>query len=295
MANQADFRYQGVPIDSNALCAQNSLHAYLFNRGLQNASPTLITFNNRPKVAGRVDASELMVDRMPIDTLMARAQAQFLSEQGLRISAADLSGKLRESLVTSYLLSSSICVASVKAQRGTAYALVTKSPEMVSALRSQFSAADKRKGLDHFNEQFSTTYEELIQGSFSSIRLLGDVDGIHVTKLKVATRSARNLLLPYYSLNNFAARLVEILNSYRVEMTFRNDDGAPVPLLTTLHTGVVAQWLGTSRVGAEYAKWADWSSPVSFGYLSLPSLSRRGEMASVPVLQIESLKPARHR
>ncbi len=68
-----------------------------------------------------------------------------------------------------------------------------------------------------------------------------------------------------------------------------------MPLLTTLNMDVAAHWLGVTPKEAEFAKWVDWSSPLNFGYLSMPNLSQRGSFSSVPLLRIENLKPASKR
>ncbi len=156
MAHLSYFDYRNVPFDLSALCVRNQLHAFLYNRGLNGNAPALVTFNNRPKVVWAADVSELGVEKTPLDTLMGRAEAQILSERGMHISSHDFSGKLREALVSSYLLNSCVCVTNVNTQQhGIQYSMITKSPEIVAALQPRFAPSDKRKGMERFNEQFA--------------------------------------------------------------------------------------------------------------------------------------------
>jgi hypothetical protein len=289
--NPSQFVYENHQVNPDLLCPDNDLHALLYGKGsTQNHSPVLVTINNPPRVTGQLDIAEIEVDRFPLDKWMAKAQALFLSERGIRIAAADITNKLQAPLITSYMLSSSVTVVKVNKQRGVEYALVTKNPDMISALRTKLAPADQKKGFDQFQAQFSTSYTEITTGTFQVIRLLADIDGIRLRKMQVSAKGARHAI-PYYAVNNYAAKLMSIFSRNQVLLTFRDEQGADVSIKTTLMNDVLAKWLGTSATDVELSKWIDWSDPASMGYISMPDLSNRGEFVSVPVLNIKSLQP----
>ncbi|QSO50156.1 hypothetical protein JZ785_14375 [Alicyclobacillus curvatus] len=233
--------------------------------------------------------SEISLDGVPVDTWIVRAQKSFLQDMGIHIAGDDIR-RLREALISSYLLHSGVCVASSKTQRGASYVLVTKNPVIASSL--QLAPAVRRKGMNAYDTQFAISYEEIRTGSFSAVSLSADLDGVRLGKLKVSARSARDLV-PYYSLQNFAASLMNILGRRKVLLTYQDTDGVQKELLTTLINAAVAEWKGTTIEGAESMKIADWRDPASLGYMSLPSLSERGQFVSVPILGIIGMQPAK--
>ena len=289
--NPAQFVYDNRPTNPDQVCIDNNLHALLYGKGsAPSNSPVLVTINNPPRVTGQLDISEIEVDRFPLDKWMAKAQALFLSERGIRIAAADITNKLQAPLITSYMLSSSVAVVRVNKQRGVEYALVTKNPDMIPALRTKLAPADRKKGFDQFQAQFTTSYTEITTGTFQVIRLLADIDGIRLRKMQISAKGAR-YAIPYYAVNNYAAKLMAIFSRNQVQLTYRDEQGADVSIKTTLKNDVLARWLGTSTNDVELSKWVDWSDPASMGYISMPDLSNRGEFVSVPVLNIKSLQP----
>lgn len=291
MVRLSQFDFRTGQVDPNELCIQTDLHRFLINRGTQGGSPTLITFNNPvPSVIGQVDVSEIELEGVPMNTWIMRAQKSLLQDMGIHIAADDIRS-LRESLVTSFLLFSSVCIAASKTQRGTVYVLVTKNPAIISSLN--LAPADKKKGLNGYDTQFALSYEELRSGSYKVVTLYADVDGVRLGKMKVSARSARHLV-PYYSLQNYASRLMSILGRQKVILTYRDAEGMQQQLQTTLMNAVVAEWQGTTVEGAQHMKLVSWFDPASLGYMSLPSLSKRGQFVSVPILGIEGMQPARN-
>ena len=292
--NPSQFSYDNRQANPDLLCIENDLHALLYGKGTtQSNSPVLVTINNPSRVTGQLDLGEIEVDRFPLDRWMAKAQALFLSERGIRIASADITNKLREALNTSYILSSSVAVVRVNKQRGVEYVLVTKNPDIVSALRTKLAPADRKKGFDQFQAQFMTSYTEIITGTFQVVRLFADIDGIRLRKMQVSAKGARHAI-PYYAVNNYAAKLMGIFSLHQVQLTYRDEQGADVSLKTSLMNDVVAKWLGISTNDVELSKWIDWSDPSSLGYISMPDLTQRGEFVSVPVLNIKSLQPVKN-
>jgi hypothetical protein len=210
-------------------------------------------------------------------------QARFLGQEGIALPASFLTSH-GESLNSSYLLNSCLCVAEIKTQRGIEYCFVTKSPEILFAYQSRLATADRKKGVDRFHEQLTTSYGEL-NSAFSAVRLFPDVDGIHLSKQTLGTRSSRHLL-PYYAVQNYAAQIVRILNNQKLSLVFDGDGVLHPPLKTTLNADVVAHWLGSTPSVAEVAKWADWCNPSSLGFVS-----HRGKFERVPLLHIKDIKP----
>lgn len=287
MINLSDFLYYGVPVEPTALCVQNRLHGFNYRLGTQGKTLSLVTVNNYPPVIGRRDMSEIAVDGRPLDTWVALAQAQILKDIGIELPAGTVS-KYHETLRVSYLLSSSVCVVAMQTRNGTQYALVTKCPELISALRPQLCQVDKKKRLDYFSTQFSTTYAEIHSGAFNTVRIFADVDGIRLNKVKIGAKSARHLI-PYYSIQNYAAQLVALLSTHRVTLTYRDGDGVSHRFSTTLINPVLAELLDTTINGAESAKWVDWTDALSLGYMSLIDLKSR-QFVSVPILNIENIE-----
>ncbi|MGO4498597.1 hypothetical protein AB4114_22210 [Paenibacillus sp. 2RAB27] len=280
-----DYRDKRVNLD--VLCHENGCHDLLHCKGLQNnPALNLITFNNPRPTVGKMDAGGISIDGYPLDILIAKAQAALLGKRGVFIPEGSIN-KYREPLISSYLLDSSVSVASTVTRQGTAYILVTKSSDIISAVHDRLSTADKKRGMEHFSTQFATTNAELQAGAFNVTKLFVEQDGIHLSKQKLAARSAR-YLIPYYSVQNYASRLISILSRCKVSLVYRDDEGVHT-IDTSLINEVVAAWRGTTPLGAEVAKWEDWCQPASFGYLSLPRLSNRGEFASVPVVGIEKI------
>jgi len=284
----ADLDYRQYPVMTRALCVGNRLHELLHRHATATSSPTLLTFNHPPKVLGQVDASEISLEGKSVDTWMAQAQKRILHDTGIDV-AADDHKSLGEALVSSYLLYSCASVAFYKSQRGAGYILVTKNADLVRAL--SLSPTFRQKGLKAFETQFSTSYEELRTGSFHALALFTDLDGVRLNKVKVSTRSAKNLV-PYYLVQEYASRVVGILRQHQVLLTFRSETGASTQIRTTLIDDIVAKWLASTREEAIFRTAVDWSDPASFGFISLPVLSERGRFVSVPVLGIEQLQPA---
>lgn len=282
------FAYRGRGVFMPGACVSNQLHRYVFEMG--NERGRLYKFNcphPHPMFASE-DVGGLSLESYPLDMWIAKWQAMFLSQEGICIPAGFVNNH-REFLVSSYLLDSSLCVAETKSGGRWEYSLVTKSPEILVAHEARLAPIDRKRGFDRFAEQLSTSYMELSSGSYATVRLFADVDGIRLSKRTLGTSSSKHLF-PYYAVNSFALRFKTSLGRQRVRLTYRDAGGLRPPLVTTLDTGVVAGWLGTSPSEAELAKWADWLNPSSMGYMSLPDLSRRGQFVSVPILHIEKLE-----
>lgn len=287
-SHPSSFAYKGAEVFMPGVCVGNQLHGYLMGKGVE--LDRIFKFNCPhlyPLIASEA-VSSLGLNGYPIDSWIAKWQAVFLAKEGIHLPAGFVND-LRESLVSSYLLSSILCVAEVKSGGQWEYLLVTKSPEILMAHESRLTPATRSKGFDRFTQQLSTSYKELSSGSYATVRMFADVDGIVLSKRTLGTSSSRHLF-PYYAVNRFALRFKDILSRQKVRLTYRDAEGLCPPLVTTLNTTVVAAWLGTSPSEAELAKWADWSSSASMGYMSLPDLSQRGQFVSVPILHIEKIE-----
>lgn len=278
----ADFEYRGRRCDLATLCANTGVHHRLNNKGLQDGS--LVTLNNRPATFRSADIGGIEYGKMPLDTAMAHAQASILSQGGLRLPV-NIVGRHSGVLVTSYALSSAVCVV----QRGEEFDWVTKSREILSTLISEADPTTRRKSLQYYDDRLHTTPEELKGGQFKAVRVVPTNEGYRFEKVTLGSRNALHLL-PYYSVNNFAAALKWFLSGQRVELMY-GQRGAVHKLITTLKPEVVAKWLGGSYSDAELALLADWKSPLSFGYFNLPDLLNEGQFVSVPLLHIHRVKP----
>lgn len=112
-AHPTSFAYRGMQVYPPVLCIENAFHSFLHNKGLQGGNPLLVTFNNPEPVLGMVDVSGIALKDAPLDTWATRAQALFLEEEGVHMPAGFIN-RLREPLVSSYLLNSSVCVVQLK-------------------------------------------------------------------------------------------------------------------------------------------------------------------------------------
>lgn len=282
------FEYRGIDVFLPGACVNNRLHAYLFRLGQQRKRLYKFNCPHPQPMIGSDDVRGISLDGAPLDTWIAKCQALFLAQGGIQLPAGFVNDH-RESLVSSYLLGSSLCVAETKSGGLWEYSFVTKSPEILRAHEDQLAPTDRKKGFDRFSEQLSTSYKELSSGSYATVRLFADVDGVRLSKRTLGVSSSR-FIFPYYGVNSFAMRLKNALERQKVRLTYRDTGGLRPPLVTTLDTGVVASWLGTTPTKAEMTKWADWSSSASMGYMSLPDLSHRGQFVSVPILHIEKME-----
>ncbi|MFI8711980.1 hypothetical protein [Brevibacillus brevis] len=276
------FDYRGRGFVEHAECANTLLHRDLCNKGYYDNK--LVTVNNRPPVFGSTDISGIDWDGAPLDTWMARAQARILSQEGVHIPTGEIN-RYRESLVSSHLLSSSLCVAEVNTQRGAEYQIVTKSREVLSGLYPALAPSVKKKGLDRYGDRMVTQSEELVRG-FKVVRVFSETDGLHLVKSAIRSKSG---LHPYYAVNNYAKAIVHLLSQQKVVLVF-DLDGVVHKIITTLDTGVVAKWMGASVAEAEAAISTDWLCPLSLGYLGMPDLTVPGQFVSVPLLRIHSIK-----
>ncbi|RXT08832.1 hypothetical protein [Ammoniphilus sp. CFH 90114] len=280
------FDYRGRTLYTPALCANNQLHYDLYNKGLLDGS--LVTFNNRPAVVASADVSGIEMKGKPLDVWIAEVQALILAQRGMPLQHG-IADRLRESLVSSYLLNSCLCVAEVKTQQGIEYYLVTKSPAVLSVYQSQLAPVTRKKGFDQFQVQCSNRYDELAKGSFSAVRVIRDVDGVHLKSRTLGSRSARHLL-PYYAVNNYAAAVVRYFSKQKVKLVF-SQNGVIQDLITTFNIHTVADWKGVTVAEAQKAVEADWLNPLSLGYLNLPDLSLRGQFVPVPLLHLHEIEP----
>jgi hypothetical protein len=278
----ADFDYRGKYCVREALCANTAVHHMLSNKGLHDGS--LITLNHRPATFRSADAGGIAYGNMPLDTAMAHAQASILSQGGLRLPV-HVAERYREVLVTSYALSSALCVI----QRGEEFDCVTKSREVLSDLFAETEPSVRKKGLQYYEDRLRTTPEELKSGQFKAVRVLPTDEGYRLEKVTLGSRNAVHLM-PYYAVNHYAAALRRMLTGQKVKLVY-SQRGAVHKLITTLNPEVVAKWLGGSLTDAEFAVEEDWRSPFSFGYFNLPDLLNEGQFVSVPLLHIHQVKP----
>lgn len=277
-----DFDYRGRSCIREALCANTAVHHLLYNKGLHDGS--LITLNHRPAVFRSVDIGDIAYGTIPLDTAMAHAQATILAQAGMRLPVNAIVHH-RNVLVTSYVLSSSVCVV----QRGKEFDRVTKSREVLSALYPEFAPSFRKKGLEYYEDRMRTTPEELKSGRFKAVRIFPTDEGYRLEKVILGSRNAVHLM-PYYAINNYAASFRRMLMSQTVELIY-DERGAVQKLITTLKSKMLAKWLGGTFSDAELAVEEDWSSPFSFGYFNLPDLLNEGQFVYVPLLHIHQIKP----
>lgn len=288
ISNSSALDYRNKQVNLDALCLESGLHSLLYNKGLQMSPPiNLVTVNDPESTVGQLDVGDIPASGVTLDILIAQAQAALLARREVFIPVGTVD-KFREPLLSSYFLDSCVNIAAVNSQQGTFYILVTKSNDIITALSGRLSSADKKRGLKHYTSQLATTNEEIQTGAFNVIRIIAGYDGVHLSKRKLAVRSAR-YIVPYYSLRNYASRLIYILSRKSAVLVYRDDDGVH-EIKTTLLDDVVADWLGTTRSGAETAKIADWCNPLSLGFVRLPLLTARGQFADVPLLGIEQFR-----
>lgn len=278
----ADFDYRGRQCILPAACANTWVHHFLSNKGFHDGS--LVTVNNRPEVFRSVDLSGIAYNNMPLDTAIAHAQSSILSQEGLRLPVGAVDRK-REVLVSSFALSSSLCVV----QSGEEYDWVTKSREVLSALFPEMAPEVRKKGLQYYEDRMRTYSEELASGQFKAVRVLPSDAGYRLAKVTLGSRNALHLI-PYYSVNNYAAYLKKILTDHKVELVY-DQRGVMYKLITTLNPEVVAKWIGGSYADAESFLLDDWRNPLTFGYFNLPDLLNEGQFVLVPLLQIHRVKP----
>jgi len=277
-----DFDYRGRSCIREALCANTAVHHLLYNKGLHDGS--LIALNHRPTVFRSVDIGDIAYGTMPLDTAMAYAQAAILSQGGMRLPVNAVVHH-RDVLVTSYVLSSSVCVV----QRGKEFDRVTKSREVLSALYSEFAPSFRKKGLEYYDDRMRTTPEELKSGRFKAVRIFPTDEGYRLEKVILGSRNAVHLI-PYYAVNNYAASFRRMLMGQTVELMY-DDRGAVHKFITTLKSEALTRWLRGTYSDAELAMEEDWSSPFSFGYFNLPDLLNEGQFVNVPLLHIHQIKP----
>lgn len=277
-----DFDYRGRLCNVADASANTGIHHFLAMKGLHDGS--LVTLNNRTKTFHSTDVSGIAYNKMPLDTAMAQAQASILSQQGMRLPTNAVDHH-REVLVSSYALSSSICVI----QRGEEYDWVTKSKEVVSALFHELIPSVRKKGLHYFDDRFDTSIEELKSGQFKAVRVIPTDEGYQLGKVTLGSRNAKHVL-PYYSVNYYANYVRHLLSTCKVELTY-SYQGTVHKLITTLEPDVLAKWLGGSYSDAALASVLDWHSPLSFGYFNLPDLLNEGQFVYVPLLHILRIKP----
>lgn len=281
--------YQTRSIDNNTFASNNIFHRYLYNQSFNES--VLVTINNRSPVAGSVDIGTLLEDGVSMNIWLAQYQIYYLYKEGIKIPN-NLTKNLVERLISSYFLSSCLCVTEVKSKDKTKYQLVTKNAVLLDYLKDKLSPRNKNKDFSSFNEQCSNHYDEFNKGEFSAVHVFFDKDGIKLSKCRVSDRSAKHLI-PYYAVNNYAGKLIEQLKKGRIELTYL-DEGVPKKIYTTLNTGMLCNWFGFTPSSSEKELLEDWKNPLSFGYLSLPNLNKLGLKETVPILEIINLKECKN-
>lgn len=280
------FDYSDREIIPERCCANTEFYRQLF--GWSRCSNDLVTLNESEPVSGHVGVGQVGGSDRSLARMIVAAQKEILRKDNMIFSPAP-DKALADVLLVSYMLDSSLCVAEVKKRDGFEIQLLTKSAGVVHSLLPNMIERKRKKGLEQFRDQFWTCYKELNSKKFSVVRVKSEVDGFDPDKSVFNLKSA-GLVLPYFVVNNYAALKVRQLSSGIVKLTFLVD-GVVHRMITTLDPNVVAKWMGVTVPEARSAIVADWLSPVSFGYLSLPDLSKQGEFRSIPLLKIISVVP----
>lgn len=278
----ADFEYRGRDCDRSAACTNTAVHRRLRNKGGLDGS--LVTLNSRPATFHSVDVGAIPYRRMPMDTAIAHAQASILSQSGLRLPV-NVVARHREALVSSYALSSSLCVV----PRGEEFDWVTKSREVLSALYPELAPSYRKRGLQYYEDRVHTAPEEIASGQFRAVRVVPSDEGYRLAKITVGARNARHLI-PHYAVNHYADYLINLLSAGMVELTYA-EQGAVRKLITTLNPDMVRKWFGGLCSTEDLKRLSNWRSPFSFCYFHLPDLLNEGQFAFVPLLHIHRVKP----
>ncbi|UUZ83190.1 hypothetical protein LJK88_04450 [Paenibacillus sp. P26] len=273
------------PIHPRLLAATNGLHHHLFERC--RLERQFQTYSGVPARRHMVDISHLYPGGVALSERIAAYSVRLLRQNGLTLPLG-MEQQYRQELIHYYMLRSSMCYVSVTNKSGLTESFwATKQVSVLSALRERLSPVEKKKGVDRFTSCEALTYEELATGIFKVIKVMPDVDGFHLSKVKLNVKR-RNICSTVYAMTHFANSLVKLLSAHSYRLLYM-ENGEPVERLTTLNRDVLASRMQTSPEQAVAVYESEYKNVFNYGYLTLPDLAKQQVSFRVPIVSIYSI------
>ncbi|MEC1718736.1 hypothetical protein [Schinkia azotoformans] len=279
------FQYSFRPIVP-ALCSDNQFHQDMYERS---AKGLLTSFGNESLPTFRsVHISEIVTESGTLDEGVAFFNAEELRQMGLPLPLG-FEKKYKDSLIPSYILNSSLCYVETTNRNGKTSFFATKNLGVIHALTNDLAETEKRKKVDQFIEQLSTSHFELTSGIFEALKLVNDNGGLKLQKCRINSRKEGTVIIPMYIIGNYIDRVIRFLGSHRVVMTYLVE-GEEYPLVTSLREDILAKWINTNNAYQVKKIQDSWQNPFVFNELILPDLTRSNEFVTVQVLDIISIR-----
>lgn len=292
--NRAQFEqysaYAHRPI-TPALFAQNGIHVDLYKRG--QSQGVLINYFGSADTFRAIDISEIRLDNgHDLDYAIAYASMQELNATGLQL-APDTFKRKKDSLITSYLMNSSLCYVEVVTRYGIRKTFfATKNYEIIAALADRLAPGEKIKRVRDFQAQLNPSVPEILSGYFDAISLTPDIGGLKIGKVKININNKHTFISTMYSIGNWNDSIIEFLSNHKVRITYLEDAEVKV-LFTSLVPRLTAEWLGTHHKAAVQKVLAESQDNYCLGNIILPDYRKRGEFVTVPILNITNIQPVK--
>ncbi|EKN71018.1 hypothetical protein P9E76_21800 [Schinkia azotoformans] len=279
------FQYSPCSI-APALCSNNPFHRDMHDRS---AKGLLTTFGSESLPTFRsVHISEIVTECGTLDEAVAFYNVEELRQMGLPLPLG-FEKKYKDSLISSYNLNSSLCYVETSTRNGKTSFFATKNLGIIHALANDLAETEKRKKVDSFIEQISTSHFELTSGIFEVVKLVNDNGGLKLQKCRINSRKDGTVIIPMYIIGNYIDRVIRFLGSHRVVMTYLVE-GEEYPLVTSLREDILAKWINTNNAYQVKRIQDSWQNPFVFNELILPDLTRSNEFVTVHVLDIISIR-----
>lgn len=280
------FQYLNSPIVS-PLCADNEFHHDMYNRGAKDGF--LITYADQPQQTFRsVDMSEMVTECGKLIDGLALYSAEELRQSGLPLPKG-VEHQFKGSLINSYILNSSLAYIETIGKNGKSSFYATKHLGVVQALSNDLAETEKRKKMDSFYEQFTTTFTQLSSNIFEVIKLENDRGGLKLSKHRVNFNAKGTVIMPLYSIGNYIDKLIALIGNHRVMITYLKDN-TEYKLVTSLRSDAIAKWLKTNSPNAIHKVQGSWQNPFAFGEVILPNLMVSDQYVTIQVLDITSIQ-----
>lgn len=155
----------------------------------------------------------------PWTTAIAEAQQLFLKDEGIALQGDFYTGHM-SAMIASYLLSSCLCFVQVESTEGLQSYYATKQRGIMDFVKGSIIPADisKINGV-YFQEQYTTSLDELIKAKFKVITLKQDADGLHLGKGTLYTNSSNCFIYPLYMVRSYKDTLLGVLKNNVVRIT----------------------------------------------------------------------------
>ncbi|RAV06618.1 hypothetical protein [Paenibacillus sp. YN15] len=280
------FKIIGKPVVP-ALSVDNGFHRDMYERGVKEGY--LITCcGERQHTFRSVDISEMVTECGRMMDGIAFYSAEEIRQSGLPLPIG-VERQYTGSLIHSSLLNGTLCYVEADGKNGKSSFYATKHMGIVHALKNDLAESEKRKKVEGYHDQLTTSHQELSSNIFNVIKIVNDRDGFKLSKHRLNLNRKGIVMMPMYSIGNYIDKLIYCLTHHRVLMTYL-EEGVGYQFVTSLRTDAIAKWQQSNHAATIQKVQDSWQNPFDFGEIILPNLLIPNQYVKVRVLDIISIQ-----